>query len=287
MLVSEGSLKDIGVPDDDVPDEENMHDQLPSVEEIRLAATTTGQGLRSPTSTNVMLEECVSIQNTDYMVASKMNRKDFDDPDEENIHDQLPSVEEIRAASGATSSGRRCRMGRAGEIALITLVAVLLVTIIGLSASYAAKDAPAPAPVSETAPTLVPVPREPRVDQVIDYLVDNEVSKLADLTAEGTPQQWAVHWLADQDALNVPIPEEMEGGFLGPEGVRFVSRYVAALLYFALDGPDWSHPLNFLSEKEICDWNEIFVADGQVEGRFFRVGIACNNGFVNTLQMRK
>ena len=74
---------------------------------------------------------------------------------------------------------------------------------------------------------------------------------------------------------------------LGPDGVRFVSRYVSALLYFALDGPNWASQLNFLSEKEICDWNQIYVADGQVEGRFFRIGIACNNGFVNTLQLRK
>ena len=217
----------------------------------------------SPTSTNVLLKEYATIQVT----------KDLDDNlDEENIHGQLPLVEEIRAQRAANTLGPCCRMGRTGEIALIVLVSVLLVAIIGLSASYATKINPAPAN---------------RIDLVVDFLINNEVSKLADITTEGSPQQFAANWIANQDALNVPIPEDLEGDALGPDGVRFVSRYVSALLYFALDGPNWSSQLNFLSEKEICDWNLIQVADGQGEGRSFRIGITCNNGFVNTLQMSK
>jgi hypothetical protein len=208
-----------------------------------------------------------------------------DEPDEENKHDQLPSVEEIRASvsqqSRPSTGSRRCRIGATGEIALIIIIASLLVVIIALSVSYSNNVNPEPGTVdpSLTAPTAS---REPRVDEVTDFFVNNNVTKSEDILTIGTPQHWAVHWLSDQDELNVAIPESLEG----PDGMRFVSRYVAALLYYALNGSNWSRQLNFLSKMEVCDWNELDVANQQLEGRFFRIGIACNNGFVNTLQLR-
>jgi hypothetical protein len=217
-----------------------------------------------------------------------------DEPDEENKHDQLPSVEEIRASLSPPSPSRKCcRIGRTGEIALILLVSCLLVIIIALSVSLPNKANQEPAtaatsgstpPPSGSAPPPAPTaPRENRVDEVTDFLVSNNVTKSEDILTTGTPQHWAVNWLADQDELNVAIPGSLEGA----DGVRFVSRYVAALLYYALNGSKWSLQLNFLTKMEVCNWNELDVANQQLEGRFFRIGIACKNDLVTTLQLRK
>jgi hypothetical protein len=212
-----------------------------------------------------------------------------DEPDEENKHDQLPSVEEIRASltPPRSSSGTRfCRIGRIGEIALIATISSLLVIIMALSVSYSDNGNREPAtvdPSRATSPPAPTAPREPRVDEVTDFFVNNNVTKSDDILTIGTPQQLAVHWLSDQDELNVAIPESLEG----PDGMRFVSRYVAALLYYALNGSNWSLQLNFTSQMEVCDWNELDVANLELKGCFFRIGIACNNGFVSTLQLRK
>lgn len=199
-------------------------------------------------------------------------------PDEESQHDQLPSVDEIRMTASqrsSTSKTFRCRIGRWGEVVLITLVAALIVVVIGLSVSLSKTNEA----LSNAPP---PTPAVPRAEVVTQFLVENKVSQLEQIMEVGSPQNWAVKWIAEQDAMQLPVPSEL----LGPDGTNFVSRYVVALLYYALNGSNWSYQLSFLSENDICDWNDIFVAEKGVDGRFFRVGIACNNGIVTTVQLR-
>ena len=204
------------------------------------------------------------------------------DVDLEAVHDQLPSVEEIRMSSqrsNSSSSSSGFRIGRCGEVALITLAAVFIALIVGLAVGLSKREPPN----STAAPAVDPTPEEPRVDQVIDFLSSQGVSDHAKLQEAGSPQNWAVKWLSDEDTLYLPLPNSTKT--LG--GVQFVTRYVAALIYHSLGGPNWEHQLKFLSESETCEWSSIDVSAQGQEGRFFRVGVACTNGVVNTLQMRE
>lgn len=208
--------------------------------------------------------------------------------EESNIHDQLPSVEDIRVASQhsakPTSPRSNRRIGRCGEVAIISLIAVLIVTVIGLSVGVAKRGNEIDAASSgSTGATPAPAPRDPRDTLVRQWLYANGVSGFDEMTEAGSPHEFAVLWLADTDQLYLPIPDSIDS----PEGARFVSRYVVALMYFMLGGENWDYQLSFLSEKDVCEWNDIFVAAEGVQGRFFRIGIACNNGIVNTWQMRK
>ena len=38
---------------------------------------------------------------------------------------------------------------------------------------------------------------------------------------------------------------------------QIVDRYVLALLYYSLDGPNWANQYGFLTDDEhVCSWNE-------------------------------
>lgn len=223
------------------------------------------------------------------------NSKDHTEHDEENnLHDQLPSVEEIRTASHHKSSGpingTRCRVGRCGEVGIISLIAVLIVTVIGLSVGVAmrgnelqAASAGNTAAGDTDSPAQDLPDFEPREEFVRDWLLDNNVSSAEDMDEAGSAHELARLWIADEDQLRLPIPDSLNS----TEGARFVSRYVIALIYATMGGSNWDYQLSFLSEKDVCEWNDIFVAAEGVQGRFFRIGIACNNGIVSTWQMRK
>jgi len=219
--------------------------------------------------------------------------------EENNVHDQLPSVEDIRMASQQTPSsprssgpGGHCRIGRCGEISIITLIAVLIVAVIGLSVGVAKRGDQVDAAQAAGSTALsgdgatsspAPAPREPRETIVRQWLDANGISDFEDMNEPGSPHLFALLWIANEDELNLPLPDSKDS----PEGVRFVSRYVVALIYFMLGGVNWDYQLSFLSEKDVCEWNDIFAAAEGVQGRFFRIGIACNNGIINTWQMRK
>lgn len=220
--------------------------------------------------------------------------------EENNGHDQLPSVEEIRTASARSMSSRSsgpnkspCRTSRFGEISIITLIAVLIVTVIGLSVGIAKRGDQVEAATSAAsggtstsggaAPTSSPANREPREGDVQQWLYANGVSTWEDMETAGSPHKFALLWIADSDELNLALPDSLDSA----DGIRFVSRYVAALMFFAMGGETWDYQLSFLSGKDVCEWNDIFVAAEGVQGRFFRIGFACNNGIVNTWQMRE
>ena len=170
------------------------------------------------------------------------------------------------------------RINRCGEVALITLVAVLIVLIIGLAVGLSQRNDK----VTET-PTVSSSPQESRLDQVIDFLSAQGISSRTDLETLGSPQNWAVKWVSDQDVLHLPFFNTTDT----LEGVQFVTRYVLALFYVSLEGPQWTKQLNFLSEHPTCDWNKVEVSEQGQQGRFFRVGVACTNDIVNTLQFRE
>jgi hypothetical protein len=86
---------------------------------------------------------------------------------------------------------------------------------------------------------------------VVDCLTEHGVSDPDLMTTEGTIQYHAVQWMIHTDRTKVPHPSSSEH-----EKYRFISRYVMALFYYAMDGPNWFVPLKWMSKKDICEWQE-------------------------------
>jgi len=83
-----------------------------------------------------------------------------------------------------------------------------------------------------------------------------------------TPQFQALNWIANEDAAK-----------LSPGDTAVETRYVAAVLYYALEGSGWLDNYSFLSEGNICTWNQN-GADG------FVFGINCSSdGTVESLRL--
>ena len=63
-----------------------------------------------------------------------------------------------------------------------------------------------------------------------------------------SPQFKALNWIANKD------PADMTVGVEADETIK--QRYVAAVLYFALNGENWNNQYNFLTRGSICSWNQ-------------------------------
>jgi hypothetical protein len=66
------------------------------------------------------------------------------------------------------------------------------------------------------------------------------------------------------------------------EDAEIETRYVAATLFYSLGGDAWLDTHNFLSQSDVCEWNDSLNEDGgQLQGIF------CTNGEITELRLRK
>lgn len=72
------------------------------------------------------------------------------------------------------------------------------------------------------------------------------------LKVQGSPQYKAAMWMADGDMMRLPL-----------DNAGFEQRYIMALFYYAMDGPNWTEDNGWLSETSECYW---FGIDGSSEG---------------------
>lgn len=68
------------------------------------------------------------------------------------------------------------------------------------------------------------------------------------LMDENAPQFKALKWIANEDSANITV------GVTPDETIK--TRYIAAVLYYALGGEEWNNQYNFLSEGDVCTWNQ-------------------------------
>jgi hypothetical protein len=128
----------------------------------------------------------------------------------------------------AQRSGSRCRF----LCCPLILVAIVLAIVVPLT------NKPDPAPASTPSPTAL-------TDYEYLYNVFYPISRDA-LLNETTPQFQALNWLAYQDPAMLPFTQSNSS--------TLVERYVAAVFYYSMGGPQWSNHLDFLSNHSICDW---------------------------------
>ena len=112
------------------------------------------------------------------------------------------------------------------------------------------------------APALANVPAADLDARFTFWVGQLEGQTSADFTDTDSAQYMAANWLARQDGLRIDftlIPIE-----------DILPRYALAVLYFATNGPEWTHQQNFLSGVPICEWHtqggrgEFCNADGKL-----------------------
>lgn len=128
------------------------------------------------------------------------------------------------------------------------------------------------------------VDRSPsRLEAVLQLVKDvSDPQALADPSS--APYQ-AARWMADQDLAHWDLPATNQSS----DAFWFVQRYVLAVWYYALDGPNWLYKSHFMSHFDVCDWNFELdpetAPDGSEPAELY-FGVQCNEqGVVDMIFM--
>ena len=83
---------------------------------------------------------------------------------------------------------------------------------------------------------------------------------------ETSPEYRAVQWMAEKDPARMPVHSHID---------LITQRFALADLFESTQGSNWQNSHNFMSDKDVCDWN---LDDGEN-------GVYCRNGFVARIQL--
>jgi hypothetical protein len=130
-----------------------------------------------------------------------------------------------------------------------------------------------PNPVDNNSNATTTSPRNSAIlDQVIQFLVEKDISDASDLNRPGSPQYQAALWIAGINETNIYS--------LKLNTYNFIFRYVMAVNYYALDGGGggdrkWLYPLNRLGpDNDVCFWKGAIPVE---EFGFQTAGVICVN----------
>lgn len=213
-------------------------------------------------------------------------------PSIEPSQHSMPSIEELRTDNIVRNGANNPYSGKSKrKMALIAICAMALAMIIGFSAAIIQKNLAAnskktaswdPEGIAEPEDeSLSNLRSESRLDDVIDFL-SVTISEKELFNNKDTPQYKAARWIADQDFLEVEIPEDPENY---DDDFEFVQRYIMAVFYFAMDGVNWRYKAYFMSDYSVCEWNMDFYESvpGQVDEDWV-YGVQCgDNGAISTM----
>lgn len=112
-------------------------------------------------------------------------------------------------------------------------------------------------PVSPTfAPTPSPTLDE-RQQKIMDILQKHDANLTNDkgdgMDDPNSPQSMALDWLLFNDTSSV-LANLSNSSVVPPSTI--LERYGLAVLFFSTNGPLWKNRLQFLTERNVCDWNE-------------------------------
>jgi hypothetical protein len=175
---------------------------------------------------------------------------------------------------------------------VLVLMAIVVVVII-LFGGLALNDV-----ISRTQiPTTPSIGDNPgRLDTIINFLYQNEISTSRDLYDESTPQYQAVRWIATEDPEELTVPPPANGNRSATTGLRssnnnnanisrLVQRYVLAVLYYAMNGEQWYNSHGFVTGAHECSW---FETVKESDGETYAMGVTCNGNMqVRDILLRK
>lgn len=119
----------------------------------------------------------------------------------------------------------------------------------------------------------VPQNLQVRQQELYEFFSNNGISTQDSLQDASSPQGQALRWVAALDDLQRPVPTQLHSD------QRMVQRYVLAVLYYALNGPEWEAHWNWMSGTDECSWFETSVAPtvAQVPTNITTaLGVTCN-----------
>jgi len=218
---------------------------------------------------------------------------DEEQHEHEHVHDQLPSVEEIKSSQAyiptakiIVKSHQKKQMYIAAGVGVATVI-IIIIAIVSVAASrvdHNKNDEATTTAFVNTDINLVGDPDSPlsgnnlafksRVDAVNDYLWKNKISALPSLITVGTPEHFASVFMAVADNYHsqmVPGNEQ-----------HFIERYILALIYYGMNGNEWTNQYDFLHAKDYCLWTGYSSTPA---GSFIK-GVECDeNGYVIGLDL--
>lgn len=242
----------------------------------------------------------VSVRYTDDPIFENdsSNHNNMDEAGKEDdysfqVRHSLPAPQELQ-----TDLPRRSMTKR--TMGLIAAAVFLFTAIIGLSVALAARNSNnnVDAVGGDGKKDLTPGDegefwdRHPdqdltqRFQDVANYMNRFAYTDLKTMTTRGTPQYKAVRFMADQDPAELEVPASTDYD----SAMEFVQRYVLVVFYYSTNGDAWENQLQFLSDFDVCAWNEqIESSEEATVGNYdgWLSGVQCNSdGEINYFFIR-
>ncbi|CAJ1953666.1 unnamed protein product [Cylindrotheca closterium] len=202
------------------------------------------------------------------------------------IHDQLPSVEEVKTIIYNDSNGRgegvfRCQFPRKGPWSRemwMTVVSIFFLVFLLTILIWTTHSTGTATQSSERGGFLHDHYDPVRLKRVTDYLSDFDATEKLSLLISGKPQRKAAIFLATSDTyseewLDQPRMEQ-----------RYLERFTLITMYYGMNGPRWEQSLSFLnSTMDHCDWNANVSTKS---GDNIRMGVECDpHGLVSKIDL--
>jgi hypothetical protein len=118
-----------------------------------------------------------------------------------------------------------------------------IVVVVSLSLNGGSGNSDGP---STESPTAAPTLSEK--EELRQFL--HTVSGPELLLQESTPQRQAYLWVLEQQQAQAD-----EEDHLSPN--QLLERYILAVLYWAMGGPNWTQSEGFLSDLPVCEWGGV------------------------------
>mmetsp|Transcript_3652 Transcript_3652/g.8820 ORF Transcript_3652/g.8820 Transcript_3652/m.8820 type:complete len:245 (-) Transcript_3652:1341-2075(-) len=210
-------------------------------------------------------DEAAIVIESDDMVAIDVSN--YNDGNEDNSdHDQLPTVEEMKARSSVDPAVVAANRARTKKRCIITLGTICFIVIVLVAIIVPVKN-------NKNSKSSSPsVELSGRSADVIDFLYTEGVSPLPALEDLYSAQHRAAIFVGDGDVYQAPV------------GQKLIERYVLSLIYYYFDGPEWTNSFKFLSGRDHCEW---FTTETRPLGTILK-GVNCNDeGYVTGLDLCK
>ena len=197
-----------------------------------------------------------SVAFSEELEGEKVDECHLDDPwdsFEESRHDQLPSIKEAKMTTPPS-----CLHLNKFKVWAVVLVGLVIISV-GVLITQRNKQ------------------RQPpdRLSAIISFLAKNQISPALLLTDQSSPQHRAAQFLANGDAYNMALNEITSR--------RFVERYVLAVLWYQLNGSQWTYKAKFMSAQDHCNWFENLKS---TSGNALHEGVLCDSdGYVSALNL--
>jgi hypothetical protein len=260
----------------------NARDNARSIQEARLFAahmlneSERRSNLHSEHTLSMKQESSSTLRHLMQKATGHSSRRFYD---EISLVEEPTEIDMLRPRDSTTRLRKTmvCRM----LAALVAIVVVVCFVVLATDAVVVQSDKGSSTLLSENG----------RLDSIVAFLFEQEVSSAKDLYDESTPQYRAARWMALEDPERLSVPEPVGGSMDGGGGLRntnplrFVQRYVLAVLFFGLDGENWENRRKFVTGVHECSWFESHV---NRDGETYAMGVTCDHNMqVRNLLLRK